>query len=171
MHPYPSLEQLREHRGNIDRASEFGEELQARLTTTAPFGLFDAWRTLRVYKKNKVRKAKERPKHSDDAASIMNVEMAATDNDIASVDDSAEKSQEYEVRALGLEVLCQLVDLLERLKKCVEIATSEDCTDNPIASSYGGNHPFHMRSPSSVVSQCYIRSILTSHRLWGSSAS
>lgn len=171
MHPYPSLEQLREHRGHIDKASEFGEEVQARLTTTSPFGLFDTWRTLRVYKKSKVRKAKEKSKQSDDAASIMSVETAATDNDIAPVDDSAENTQGYGVRALGLEVLCELVDALERLKKCVEIAISEGCADNPTASSYGGNHPFHMCSASFVASQCCIRCVLTSHRLWRSSAS
>ena len=120
MHPYPSLAQLREHRGNIDKASEFGEELQARLTATTPFGLFDVWKTLRVYNKNKVRKAKEKMKPSDDTASVMSVETAITDNDTIHVDDSAEKSQEHDVKALGLQALCELVDGLERLKKCVE---------------------------------------------------
>jgi hypothetical protein len=120
IHPYPSLAQLREHRGSIDSASEFGEELQARLNATAPFGLFDAWRTLRVYNKNKIHKAKEKLKQSDDAASLMSVETVVTDNDITPMDDSAEKTQEYDVRALGLEALCELIDGLERLKKCVE---------------------------------------------------
>lgn len=119
MHPYPSLSQLREHRGNIDKASEFGEELQARLTATTPFGLFDVWKTLRVYKKSKIHKAKEKSKQPDDAASVMSVETAVTDNDIALADDLTEKSQEYGVKALGLEALCELVDGLERLKKCV----------------------------------------------------
>ena len=117
LHPYPSLAQLREHRGNIDKASEFGEELQARLTGTTPFGLFDVWKTLRVYNKNRVRKAKEKLKQSDDTASVMSAEAAVTDIESTSADDSAEKSQEYDVRSLGLEVLCELVDGLERLKK------------------------------------------------------
>jgi len=124
MHPYPSLAQLREHRGSIDKANEFGEELQARLTATAPFGLVDAWKTLRVYNRNKVRKAKEKAKQSDDPAIAMSAETAVTESDIAAADDSAGKSQEYGAKSLGLEALCELVDGLERLKKYVERQTS-----------------------------------------------
>ena len=119
MHPYPSLEQLREHRGNIDKADEFGEELQARLTSTAPFGLLDAWKTFRVYNKSKVRKAKERIKQSDDAASMISIETTVTDDD-TSAGDSLGRPREYEIKALGLEVLCELVDGMERLKKYVK---------------------------------------------------
>jgi len=117
MHPYPSLTQLREHRGHIDKASEFGDELQARLTGTTPFGFFDAWKTLRVY--NKTHKTKEKMKQSDDAASVIGGEAAVTGSDINAADDSAEKSQEQDLKALWLEALCELVDGLERLKKCV----------------------------------------------------
>lgn len=120
MHPYPSLEQLHEHRGSIDKASEFGEELQARLTATTPFVLFDAWRTFRVYNKNKIRKAQEKLKQSDDAASVISAETTAIDHDITAADDFAERSQEHDIKALGLEALCELVDGLERLKKYVE---------------------------------------------------
>lgn len=117
MHPYPSLKQLREHRGRIEKASEFGEELQARLTATTPFGLFDAWKTMKVYNKNKSRKAKEKAKQSDDTSSVINGEMMVTENDIAAAEDSTEKSQEHNTKTLGLEALCELVDGLERLKK------------------------------------------------------
>jgi hypothetical protein len=119
MHPYPSLAQLREHREQIDKASEFDEELQARFTATTPFGLFDAWRTLKVYNKNKARKAKDKVKQSDDAGSVMSGEAAVTNSDVISVDDLAEKSQEQDLKALGLEALCELTDGLERLKKYV----------------------------------------------------
>jgi len=119
MHPYPSLTQLREHRGHIDKASEFGEELQGRLTGTTPFGIFDAWKTLKVYNKNKTRKTKEKAKQSDDAASVIGAETAVTDSDINAADDSAEKSQEQDLKTLWLEALCELVDGLERLKKYV----------------------------------------------------
>jgi len=118
MHPYPSLAQLREHRENIDKASDFGEELQAKLTGTTPIGLFDAWKTLRVYKKRKVRKVKEKVNQSDDTASMMSSETVVVD-DTAAVNGPAEKSQEQDVKALGLEALCELVDGLERLKKYV----------------------------------------------------
>ena len=121
MHPYPSLAQLREHRGHIDKASEFGEELQARLTGTTPFGLFDAWKTLKVYNKSKIHKAKDKVKQSGDAASVTSDgAAAAADIDITTTDDPAEKSQEQDLKALGLEALCELADGLERLKKCVE---------------------------------------------------
>ena len=119
MHPYPSLEQLREHRGNIDKADEFGEELQARLTSTAPFGLLDAWKTFRVYNKSRIRKTKEKMKQSDDAASMISIETTVTDDDTPA-DDSVEKSQGHEIKALGLEALCELVDGMERLKKYVK---------------------------------------------------
>lgn len=108
MHPYPSLAQLREYRGHIDKASEFGDELQRRLTANTPFGLFDAWKTLKVYNKGKLRKAKEKMKYSDDTASVMNVEATATDGDTATADDK--------LRAVWLEALCQVADGLERIK-------------------------------------------------------
>jgi hypothetical protein len=120
MRPYPSLAQLREHRGNIDKASEFGEELQARLTANTPFGLFDAWKTLKVYNKGKIRKVKDKVKESDDTASVMDNETAVANDDIASVDDSVEKPEEQDLKALGLEALCELVDGLERLRKYVQ---------------------------------------------------
>ena len=120
MHPYPSLAQLREHRGNIDKASEFGEGLQARLTAATPFGPLDAWATLKVYNKNRIRKAKDKVKQADDTASVTSGGMTATDDDTTVTEDSAEKSQEQDLKALGLEALCELADGLERLKKCVE---------------------------------------------------
>ena len=119
MYPYPSLAQLREHRGHIDKATEFGEELQGRLTVTSRFGLVDAWKTLRVYNKNKVRKAKERVKQSDDTTGAMSVEAAVTDGDIIAAEDSAENAHEQGIKTLGLEALCELIDGLERLKKYV----------------------------------------------------
>lgn len=119
MHPYPSLEQLREHRGNIDKATEFGEELQAKLTSTTSFGLFDVWKTFRVYNKSRVQKAKEKMKQSDDAASVISIETTTADDDIVE-GDSGERSREYEIKALGLEALCELVDGMERFKKYVK---------------------------------------------------
>jgi len=85
--------------------------LQRRLTANTPFGLFDAWKTLKVYNKGKVRKAKEKMKYSDDTASVMSVEATATDGDTTAADDK--------LRALLLEAICQVVDGLERIKKCV----------------------------------------------------
>jgi hypothetical protein len=116
MHPYPSLAQLREHRGHIDKASEFGEELQARLTASTPFGLLDAWKTLRVYNK---KKPKVKGKHHDDSASIIGTETAVTEGDTTAVEGSGEGAHERDsIKALCLEALCELVDGLERLKKC-----------------------------------------------------
>jgi GRAM domain-containing protein 4 len=119
IYPYPSLSQLREHRGHIDKASEFGEELQGSLTATSSFGLLDAWKALRVYNnnKNKVRKANEKMKQFEDTASVVSVEAATTDGDITAAEDSAEKVHEQDIKALGLEALCELIDGLERLKK------------------------------------------------------
>lgn len=111
MHPYPSLAQLREYRRHIDKASEFGDELQRRSTANTPFGLFDAWKTLKVYNESKLRKAKEKMKYSDDTASVMSAEATATDGDAATADDN--------LRAVLLEALCQVADGLERTKKCV----------------------------------------------------
>ena len=113
LHPYPSLAQLREHRGHIDKASEFGEELQARLTSTTPFGVFDAWKTLKVYNKSKIHKTKDKTSVTGDGDAV-------TESDIATTDDSAENPQEQDLKALGLEGLRELADGLERLKKCVE---------------------------------------------------
>lgn len=115
-HPYPSLEQLRNHREHIDKASEFGEEFHARLTATTPFGLLEAWKTIRVYNKSRVHRVKEKVKQFDDAASAMSSEPVTTDGSIPA-DDPAEKAHEQDIKALGLEVLCEFVDGIERFKK------------------------------------------------------
>lgn len=117
MYPYPSLAQLREHRGHIDRASEFGEEFQVRATAAAPFGILDAWKALRVHNKQKVRKAKEKMKQFDDTASVVGVEAAMSEGDVTAAEDSAEKVGEQDIKMLGLEALCELADGLERFKK------------------------------------------------------
>lgn len=155
MYPYPSLAQLREHRGHIDKASEFGEELQAGMTAVTPFVLLDVWKTLRVYNKNKARKAKEKMKQFDDSASAMSVETAGTDGDVTAAEDSAERVHEQDIKALGLETLCEFIDGLERLKKYAahQSMTGDSPADITLASSRGGNHRLHTHSASFVNPQ------------------
>lgn len=64
-----------------------------------------------VYNKNKVRKAKEKMKQFDDTASVMSAEATVTSGD--------EITQEQGIKKLGLATLSELVDGLERAKKCV----------------------------------------------------
>ena len=119
MHPYPSLEQLRKHCRNTDKADEFSEELRARLTSTAPFDLLGAWEIFRVYNKGRISKAKEKVKQSDDAASVASIETTVTGGDIPT-GGSVGGEAGCGIEALGLEALCELVDGMERLKKYVK---------------------------------------------------
>lgn len=124
IHPYPSLEELRAHRSRIDRAHTFGTVLSTRLLASPALGVRDMWGIFRDYRHT--RKAKKAAKEKvgrhasdpglDDSASI---HSDATENPDSSHENPLEDVAEEDLKRLGLFLLNEVADVLERLKKYV----------------------------------------------------
>ncbi|KAI1797907.1 hypothetical protein LXA43DRAFT_982582 [Ganoderma leucocontextum] len=123
LHPYPSLAELRAHRRTIDRSQAFGALLATRLSAAPALGLQDVWGIFGDYKRlRKVKKPKEGsakngsagagedPMKGDDVSGLHSVSF--------NTGDTAEQQAEEEadLKRLGLFLLNEVADLLERLK-------------------------------------------------------
>jgi GRAM domain-containing protein 4 len=108
--PYPTLEELRQRRGERERAEIFGGVLSSRLNASSSVGVKELWRIYKVVhkgKRTKIKKAfnKSQPNLTDapDEATVL--------------DDEVETQQERDVKRLVLLILNGFADLHERLKK------------------------------------------------------
>lgn len=146
LHPYPSLDELRAHRTRIDRSHTFGAMLSARLAATPSLGVEDMWHLFKDYKHT--RKLKKAAKEAaakgddgkaDDAASMHSI---AAEKPEEKPEDPLEDIKDEDLKRLGLFVLCEVADLLERIKKWGRpIPLSADFTLNFYPASSSGATP------------------------------
>ncbi|KAI8995656.1 hypothetical protein BD414DRAFT_456718 [Trametes punicea] len=128
LHPYPNLDELRAFRARIDRSQTLGEALSARLMGSPSLGIKDMWALFKDYrhaqKQKKAAKAHKETGSGDheneenagasDAASVCSVTTEKPDEDHeVSIGDEVEKE---DVRRLGLFLMNEVADLLERVK-------------------------------------------------------
>lgn len=126
LHPYPSLAELRAHRRTIDRSQAFGSLLAARLTAAPALGLQDVWGIFGDYRRlRKIKKPKEGstrsgcpgtgedPMKGDDVSSLHSVSLNTSDTEEQQAEEDAD------LKRLGLFLLNEVADFLERLKKYV----------------------------------------------------
>ena len=136
LHPYPSLTELREHRSRIDRSQAFGTVLATRLAGAPALGLRDVWDIFGDYRRvRKLKKAKGKVMengqetsaglgNADDAASVYSVSLSTSE---LLQDESAQAAEEEaDLKRLGLFLLNEVADLLERIKKYVRCCSLED---------------------------------------------
>lgn len=125
--PYPTLAELREHRSEISRANEFGDQISARLSASS-FGVKEMWRLFKVFNKttkNKVKhSAKEKVKekghaHSRSLGDLQKEDVVSEPEDATVLDDTHDTQEVRDMKRSGLHVLNELADLHERIKKCV----------------------------------------------------
>lgn len=112
---YPSLEDLHNHRKEIEEADKFGAKMTAKMTTSSV--ITEMWRIFRLadqtlnFTKRKHVKGKE--KFSVDPSEPQST--AQEDNPVI---DSIESSrEERDVKRYGLFLLAEIVDLHERIRK------------------------------------------------------
>ncbi|KAI0361586.1 hypothetical protein OH77DRAFT_444853 [Trametes cingulata] len=124
LHPYPSLDELRAHRSRIDRSHTFGAMLSARLAASPALGVKDMWDLFKDYRHTqRLKKAAKSPKKSteseqavaDDAASVYSVATERPE-DLHESCDHTQELEEEDLKRLGLFLLCEVADLLERIK-------------------------------------------------------
>lgn len=122
--PYPTLEELREHRSEVIRANEFGDQISARLSASS-FGVKEMWRIFKVFNKTTKAKAKSSAKEKarekgfsppldENDASILSESEGAT-----VLDDTEDSQDAKDFKRVGLHILSELADLHERIKKYV----------------------------------------------------
>ena len=130
LHPCPSLAELREHRQRIDQSQTFGTLLAARLAIAPSLGLRDVWDIFgdygRVWKQKKAKRdaakkngpdAAEEPVSGDDASSVHSASYSTSE---LLQDRSAQEAEEdADLKRIGLFLMNEVADLLERVKKCV----------------------------------------------------
>ncbi|KAI0639428.1 hypothetical protein C8Q77DRAFT_1046741 [Trametes polyzona] len=122
IHPYPSLAELRAHRSRIDRSHTFGSLLSARLAASPALGIEDMWHLFKDYQHTRKLKKAEKSAlkagwkdkgDADDAASIHSV---ATEQPEENHEATSEHVDDEDLKRLGLFLLCEAADLLERIK-------------------------------------------------------
>ena len=113
--PYPSLQDLREHRAEILAAEEFGDQVSARLSASSS-GMTEIWRIVKIFdnsKKSKVKKFKEKLKSSESLS-----ENLGTDGEEATVlDDPEDCEGDKDVKRAILHILDDIADMHERVRK------------------------------------------------------
>ncbi len=142
LNPYPSLDELRAHRTRIDRSHTFGAMLSARLATSPTLGVQDMWHVFKDYRNTqKLKKATKTLRteaatgETNDAASIHSVD---TEKPEEALEPAIEDIKDEDLKRLGLLVLSDVADLLERVKKygCLT-SVGMHLTDSYLVSSYG----------------------------------
>ena len=118
--PYPSLQDLREHRAEILAAEEFGDQVSARLSASSS-GMTEIWRIVKIFdnsKKSKVKKFKEKLKSSESLS-----ENLGTDGEEATVlDDPEDCEGDKDVKRAILHILDDIADMHERVRKYASLS-------------------------------------------------
>ncbi|KAF9044548.1 hypothetical protein BDZ89DRAFT_1059025 [Hymenopellis radicata] len=107
--PYPTLEELRARRQDMQRADDFGNLVSSRLAASSSLGVKEMWRLFKVVnkgKKTKIKKVFSQPQSSP----------VDRDDDTTVLDNDVETKEERDLKRLGLQLLTGLVDLHERIK-------------------------------------------------------
>ncbi|KAI9063089.1 hypothetical protein FKP32DRAFT_1652201 [Trametes sanguinea] len=125
VYPYPSLAELRAYRSRIDRSQTFGTTLSARLAASPSIGVRDMWDLFKDYRRARKLKKGKSHKHggsvSEDkteASDTASVHSVATERPEENHEGPAEEVdvKEEDLKRLGLFMLNEVADLLERVK-------------------------------------------------------
>jgi len=124
--PYPSLEELREHRRDVDRAKEFSVAITSRLVASPTYDVQDVWRLFRdLNHARKMKKAAKRNEKGKDAENLHEdpledeaaiLEENVETDDKVSPSDPKDNSDEVDVKRAALSALNDIADLHERVK-------------------------------------------------------
>ena len=114
--PYPTLDELRKRRQEVDQAEQFGVALSKRLALSPSFGVKDAWYLLREFRKTRKQdhaKENDSPDPSTVTVEITEDSSEEDDNDFASI----LSAEELALARIALLYFTQLADLHERIRK------------------------------------------------------
>lgn len=113
---------MRQHREEIMRADEFGEKLSSRLSATSTFGMKEMWRMFKVInqpKKNKLKNIGKEKKDKGNAVAGDETIDPNTQQDTTILDDIDDSEDARDLKCLGLNIMSEVTDLHERIRKFV----------------------------------------------------
>lgn len=117
--PYPSLADLRQHRQEILHADAFGKQVSARLSASSS-GVKEIWRLFQLlghaWKSRTKVTTKEKGKGKELSDEF--ISDIATEQD-ATVLDDADDEEAQDSKRVGLQLMEEIVDIHERIRKCV----------------------------------------------------
>ncbi|PCH33659.1 hypothetical protein WOLCODRAFT_160244 [Wolfiporia cocos MD-104 SS10] len=104
--PYPNLQELQEHRRQIEQAKDFSAVVVKTLVTSPTYDAQDIWQLVRDYNRaRRVRKANNGSKNGQD-----------TENSTDTTSKSCEGDKEVDIKRVVLALLNHVADLHERVK-------------------------------------------------------
>jgi GRAM domain-containing protein 4 len=116
---YPTLQELKERRHEVDRAHKFGEEVSARFSASSTLGFKEIWRIGKVFKKTIQSRTKNKIKECTESDSLaQEPDSSSYQSEILQ---SAEEKQIHDFRNMIVEIMNEIADLHERIKKYGEI--------------------------------------------------
>ncbi|TFK41171.1 hypothetical protein BDQ12DRAFT_679017 [Crucibulum laeve] len=118
--PYPTLNELREHRQEIIRANEFGEQVSARLDTTSTFGMKEMWRLFKLFNKSKKNKVKAFAKDTGRDQATEGLETDEDDGalheDTTVLENASDGKEATDLKRVALHSMNEVADLHERVR-------------------------------------------------------
>lgn len=117
--PYPSLQELRKHRIDVERAKQFSSTVTSRLVAAPTYDVQDVWRIVHDFHRSRKLKKAARAKannaeggdHTDEGL------KAEPEEPILSEESNA---PETDIKRELLAIMNYVADLHERVKKCVK---------------------------------------------------
>ncbi|KAF9456188.1 hypothetical protein BDZ94DRAFT_1351112 [Collybia nuda] len=119
--PYPTYEDLQEHRSEITRADNFGRQISPRFPASSS-GIIEIWRILQVFNhstKNKAENSvheKNGQKEGTPSSSEDGSGTSPNKEGTAIFDDTEDSQDMKDLKRTGLHILNELADLHERIK-------------------------------------------------------
>lgn len=117
--PYPNLQELREHRINVERAKQFSSTVTSRLVAAPTYDVQDVWRIVHDFHRSRKLKKAARAKANDaEGGDKADEGLKAEPNEPIFSEDS--DAPETDIKRELLAIMNYVADLHERVKKCVK---------------------------------------------------
>lgn len=163
--PYPSLKDLLRHREEVSRADEFGERVSARLSASST-SVLEIWRLFRLFEttKRNIVKGKAREHTKDKSTTSIPEGRRSNDlvEDVTVLDDVNDSEEAQDLKRIGLEILEDIAELHERVRKFVSIAF---CTLVNMKLNWHSCSTFIWRRPASSQRYAFVWLLINSYFL------
>lgn len=165
---YPSLEDLRQHREEVIRANEFGDQVSARLSATSN-GVTEVFHLFKIFEEIRKKTAKQKAKDMRSANPSEDIgDLPLEEQDMPFPEDALDTEEAADIKRTGLYALNEIADLHERVRKCVPFPLNLMPFSTPSCSF----SIFIWRRPASsriysVVSTFLLKSTSSAYRILG----
>lgn len=114
--PYPTLTELRYHRREISRATQFGNQISDELSASSSFGVKEIWRLLKIFIQATKHEVRLSSKATENPPAVQDSGVPAQPEEVTLVNDSTNSQETRDMKRLCLEVLNEIADIHERIR-------------------------------------------------------